>query len=240
MNHVGLICAVVFTGPVFAGFDQILDSIRMLIRKREIETGQRQFQGQIATFFENIDHYGCWCNFGNDYHNGRGPVQDKIDADCKVMVSAQRCAKWDSIQRGNECNPATIEYIPFNFFSSNMEIEAECITSNLGHSENPECAADACVIEGYFTLKYFHMFFSGVQYEAALQHDDHIGGSFDPGMSCATKHDGPIGPKGCCGDLPYRFPYDTQNGVRGCCYNTTFSTLTHDCCSNQIEPIGVC
>ena len=140
MKEATLTWSFVFISPVFAGFDQILDSIRMLVRRREQETGERVFQGHVATFFENIDHYGCWCNFGNDYHNGRGPVQDSIDGDCKVMVSAQRCARWDSIQRGQECNPSTIDYIPFNFFSSETDMYAECLSTNAGHPENPICA----------------------------------------------------------------------------------------------------
>lgn len=241
MNQYVLTSAVVLTSPVFAGFDQILDGIRMLARKRSEETGERVFQGQIATFFENIDHYGCWCNFGKDYHNGRGPVQDSIDSDCKVMVSAQRCAKWDSIQRGNECNPATIEYIPFNLFSSNVDILDECIEQNLKHPENPECAADACVIEGDFTLKYFGAFFSGLTFDVELQHDYHAGGTFDQSVSCITGHDGAIGPKSCCGELPTRFPFDTQLGARQCCYNATFSADTHECCdSEKIQQIGTC
>merc|ERR1711981_364424 len=107
----------------------------------------------MADFFQPINHYGCWCYFDKDYVYGKGPVQDSIDADCKQMILAHRCAKMDSIKRGNECNPATISYIPYNLFSGEKDILKECTNSNENHVDNPMCAIDACVIEGTFTLK---------------------------------------------------------------------------------------
>ena len=155
------------------------------------------------------------------------------------MVLAHRCAKMDSISRGNECNPATISYTPYNLFSAETDVLAECTTSNENHAENPECAIDACVIEGSFTLKYLHEFISGIQFNSTFQHT----GNFDADQTCgggAGKQGkggisvGGLGPRECCGDQPDRFPYGTMDGLKQCCAGAVFSVVDHECCEDGV------
>lgn len=226
-------------GSALAGKSQITDALKQLSAKNNAtdEPTNRAFAGLIAGFLEPIDHYGCWCYFSEDYVFGKGPIQDGIDADCKILNQGYRCAKMDAIARGNDCNPATIVYTPYNFFSSTVDISSECRNSNL-NNDNPECAYDACMIEGAFTLKYFDTFFLGLQFQTELQHAVH-GGAFDASV-CELPPGNKEGPKACCGEVPERASFNTDKGAKSCCGNNIYSTLTNMCCNGAVSGLGVC
>lgn len=119
---------------VQAKFEDIISGVTALEKASKNITGVegRAFQGIIKTFLEEINNYGCWCNFGDEYVNGRGAPQDFIDNECKNLVQGYRCIVIDALERGEECEPATsTTYTAFQFFGSQNELVQECTTTML-------------------------------------------------------------------------------------------------------------
>jgi len=237
MKLVGLVLASLGIKNARAGGSDILGGLQQLEEvannKSISETGDRAFQGFIADFFADIDHYACWCYFDEDYVLGKGPVQDSVDAECKRLINGYHCAVIDGIARATPCSPHEIVYIPYNFFSATTALEIECATSNSGNAD-PACATDACIIEGAFTLAFFSQFFQpgGITFDASLSHPESPNnpGTFDPSVECAGPGGGQASEKQCCGAAPGRFPFKTFEGERACCGGRTYGTSTLQCC----------
>jgi hypothetical protein len=232
---------------VYAGHDNILQGLVQLEEiannKSIVETGNRAFQGFIADFLINIDNYGCWCYLKDSkFPLAKGPVQDGVDSECKVLVHGYRCAIIDAIARGETCDPQAVEYIPYNFFSSTTDLETECTTGNSPSGVPDLCKIDACVIEGTFTLVFFSQFFEpgGIAFDPTLVHPEANCGTgtepdcgvFDAATECATTPGGGSGETECCGNVPARFPFKTFEGARACCNDKTYSTTTLKGCNN--------
>ena len=57
---------------------------------------------------------------------------------------------------------------------------------------------------------------------------------FDPSIDCPTKKGPGAGTtKACCGNYPYKFPYRTMDGERGCCGEKTYMTSKLQCCADS-------
>ena len=109
-----------------------------------------------------------------------GPAQDSIDEACKTLVNGYRCAELDGISRGESCQAHSVEYTPYNFFSGTTDLTEDCELENMTVSQ---CAVDACIIEGSFTLQFFGSFFTGgINFDSSFSHADgpQNQGTFDP------------------------------------------------------------
>lgn len=236
-------------GSTYAGLNQIAEGLKQLNQlatngtERSVED-DRRFTGFMTDFLGNINGYGCWCMFNEKYVEAKGPVQDEVDGECKILIHGYRCVEIDAVARGEECDIVNKVYTPYNFFSAATALELECPATNevfdfdLSQFVPDQCAIDMCLVEGRFTLAFFDQFFTEtIVFDPALSHPDgQINvGPFDHTVECK------INPNGsgkseleCCG-LFYvnRFTYKTDEGARDCCdaAQKTFSTATHECCS---------
>ena len=112
----------------------------------------RMFVNPILQYMAPILNYGCWCHFGQDWIHAGGKVRDDIDLRCKQLIQGYRCARMDN----NGCDAGNVNYTPYNFFFG-QDIHDDCQSSNAGD----QCAIDACVIEGSFTMHFLNDFVSG-------------------------------------------------------------------------------
>ena len=44
----------------------------------------------------------------------------------------------------------------------------------------------------------------------------------------------------CCGEYPYRFPFNNRGGCISCCGAKTFNINKKTCCSGALEALGMC
>ena len=160
---------------VKSDFDSISWGLRQLqLRHNKTNDPLRAFAGFIIDFLEPVNNYGCWCYFGDAYVNGRGPMHDSVDEECKKLANGYKCALYDGYSRGNPCYAHNISYVPYNFFSGTIRLEEDCTSSNQNHPEDPTCAIEACMIEGSFTLAFFNQYFdsAGIEINSALKHEN--------------------------------------------------------------------
>merc|ERR1711981_515315 len=87
--------ASVVPAMVLAGKSEILSQLENLNKQ------DRAFLGMVATHFDTIDGYGCWCNFGANYTKGHGKPQDLIDEQLGRFVKSP-CSKIRIIGRENK------------------------------------------------------------------------------------------------------------------------------------------
>lgn len=98
---------------------------------------------EYASVFQNIDHYGCWCYFEENFTKGKGQPQDPIDELCKVLHDGYECAIMDGEADGYACaEPWLSDYSTSTVPAS--ELQSDCRTRN----QDP-CAAHTCIVEGY-------------------------------------------------------------------------------------------
>ena len=100
---------------------------------------------QYNSVFQNIDHYGCWCYFEENFVKGKGKPQDPIDELCKILHDGYECAIMDGRQSDGayECEePWTSDYSTST--ASASDLPADCRSRN----QDP-CAAHTCIVEGY-------------------------------------------------------------------------------------------
>ena len=160
---------------VKSDFNSIQWSLRQLqLHHNKTNDPLRAFAGFIIDFLEPINNYGCWCYFGDAYVNGRGPMYDGVDEECKKLANGYKCALYDGYARGEPCYAHNITYVPYNFFSGSIRLVEDCTASNIDHPEDPTCAIEACMIEGSFTLAFFNQFFdsAGVQIDSSVKHEN--------------------------------------------------------------------
>jgi len=202
----------------------------------------RQFQGLIAPWIEDIDNYGCWCYFDDGLYRteAHSPPQDDIDEKCRLLINGYKCAEHDALERGEECDAQTVIYTPYNFFTSVTDLETDCNQNNADI-----CQRDACIIEGSFTLEFFDRFFLGIEFDPALKHVS-VSGPFDPQVECVGIPNPTASERSCCGTFNIAnggrvlFRHDTGFTTRSCCGNDVINNLINDCCSDQVQPVGTC
>jgi len=224
-------------------FDLILQ-LEELAMNKSITAGvasedDRAFVGTIATKLTDLDHYGCWCYFDDDWLKAKGPVQDGLDAECKVLVNGYQCLVADALERGHTCDPMSQVYETYDILGGDGDIVADCAANSNGDlpEDERQCAIDLCVVEGTFSVGLFALLLAGIAdaagYDANLAHPENAqDGPFDPAVECATNIVAGHGQseKECCGAYPTRFPYKTFGGDRDCCGTRTFNTQTLVCC----------
>merc|ERR1712178_14493 len=201
----------VFTNGSIVSLQQ---NIQNYLNSKNTTTPLRAFAGFIQSSFEPISEYGCWCYLDTNRPtaSAHGPVVDSIDESCRDLINAYKCIEIDEI----DCDAQQVSYIPYNFFSSETDLETECQTQNSGNN----CAIKACIAEGAFTLRFISFMSMGAstiqnspEYSSDFVHVSK-GGSFDPEINC------PSGAKAsapseieCCGEYailtkkPFRTDY---------------------------------
>ena len=121
----------------------------------------RQRSGGAPSFLQasiaQINHYGCWCFFQDDHHLAKGPPQNEVDKFCKILHNGYECAMIDS---GNKnlpaCSPWKVDYNSSTMIGNTaQEVETNCVVSNAGY-----CEQRACIVENFFILNIFSVFFT--------------------------------------------------------------------------------
>jgi len=187
---------------------------------------------EYASVFQNIDHYGCWCYFEENFTKGKGQPQDPIDELCKVLHDGYECAIMDGEEDGYACaEPWLSDYSTSTVPAS--ELQSDCKTRN----QDP-CAAHTCIVEGYFIRSIVSLFIGGTTHRSDILHST---GSFNPETECVAKNSagngGALGSssdeKSCCGDYPFRHPFRTGSGQRACCGARTYEVGVFECCPDE-------
>lgn len=237
ISKFSILCIFSFLTRINADFDKIFSGMIQLAEianNKSIEEGldvtDRDFSGSlIASSLAEIDHYGCWCYFGEDeYIQSKGPVQDEFDQACKTLNNGYKCAAIDGLERGTTCEANKIDYIQYDYFSGG-ELHEECTSTNFDNAVDPACAVDACIIEGNFLQTMFAFFFGFPSRfpDPSFKHDS---GNFDVEEECKVGGYNVKSERECCGQVPNRYPFKIFQGERSCCGDKTFNALNLKCC----------
>ena len=174
-----------------------------------------------------LDGYGCWCNFGENYFLGRGQPVDLNDQLCKQLHDGYACAVIDSEQEPSQendvCEPWKIEYKAVSIFSNDPN--SDCKAANKDNT----CAANACTVETYFQQQVISNLFAEIEID--VNSFGHSKG-FDSREGCPINQGVKSESRECCGEYPIRFPYKSLDGARACCDGRTYSTVKFECCDD--------
>jgi len=222
--------------PALADWQSILDDAKIQLKSpqnEETDDASLTFEmGEAVrtitqTDMDQVNQYGCWCYFQNDYGAGRGKPVDEIDMLCKRLHDGYQCAIMDSANLvTGECIPWEVSYE--SAVGSGMLVDMDIATIRSECDiQNPSngCANWVCKIEGYFVQQLVLYFTHGGSIDQSLRHAN----GFDPKNDCPIST-GIDSEKACCDDYPLRFPFKTYNGSRDCCYSHTFNTNLYQCC----------
>lgn len=244
----------------FASLQSLHSNILSLARSQN-NTGRktdRAFAGFVANSFTEINGYGCWCYLDDTWRDAsnqlinrpsilaHGQVVDAIDESCRDLINAYKCIEMDAEEAGDfDCDAQSVSYTPYNFFSSETDLDIECNAENTG-----VCAIGACLAEGAFTLKYLELGFVGINPDSFTTHDDynadHVhntnGGTFDPSVECPGIPN-PVGSdKQCCGNYVEltRKPFRLYSGftTRSCCSGEVINNELQQCCNDSVLDIN--
>jgi len=233
----------------------------MALARSQNATGRatpRAFAGFVADAFVPINGYGCWCYLDDTWRDANqvlinrpailahGQVVDALDESCRDLINSYKCIEMDAEANGiTDCDAQAVAYTPYNFFSSQTDLETECTTTN---QAGGECAINACIVEGAFTLRYLQ--YVGINAPSMTTHPDYNaahfhqsqGGAFDPDVECPGIPN-PVGSdKECCGEhtLLTRKPYRLYSGftTRSCCNGEVINNELSQCCNNAVIDIA--
>jgi len=237
------------TTIALADMTKILEQMGTMAKANNVTVGGLQslrssseyrFVDPILTYMDPILDYGCWCHFGNDWIHAGGKVRDEIDQRCKQLIQGYRCARMDARAQNKDCDAGNVNYTPYNFFFG-QDIHADCATANAGD----DCAIDACVIEGSFTLHFLSDFVSG-NIENLADPKFQAANGWDRAAECKIRDSPRNSYHECCGEHPNRAPYSPSRGLLSCCGDSgLYQVSSHDCCVDQnndmtIDLLGNC
>lgn len=193
--------------------------------------------GWADSMVHSIDGYACWCYFEDDHGKGKGPSQNAVDAQCKILHDGYTCIFMDSEEEGEDCVPWEENYIEptgLGWWSKTgddegmkLALRKECMKKN---KKKSTCAQRSCIVEGYFSINLFILLTSGVKYDPKLLHSRN---KFDPKQECQIKINQQTAEKQCCGQYPIRFPYKYLPGRRECCGGHTYNAEFLMCCDDS-------
>lgn len=245
MNSIIALTFSSLTTIALADMIKILEQMGTMAKANNVTVGGLQslrksgpedrFVDPILTYMDPILNYGCWCHFGADWIHAGGKVRDDIDLRCKQLIQGYRCARMDARAQNKDCDAGNINYTPYNFFFG-QDIHADCAAANAGD----DCAIDACVIEGAFTLHFLSDFVSGNIVNIA-DPQFQTGNGWDREAECVVKNNGQsYTDHECCGEQPNRAPYSPSRGLLSCCGDSGLYQMTsHDCCVDQNNEFSI-
>lgn len=182
---------------------------------------------RISKFdFQSFHNYGCFCNFDFDEKHYGSPV-DEYDHTCKLLVDGYECIGVD-----NEiCDIDNNDYISAAGFG-NIYGGADALVAECEINDTP-CKVHLCKVESYFTYKMLSLMMIEMVFP---DFTEFTAPNFDKEVMCIRKINGNDGAeasdKDCCGNYPFRFPYKTKGGDRGCCGSKTFDAVNLMCCED--------
>merc|ERR1711981_524711 len=204
-------------------------SQNMTVAELDASAGEdRAFGPTTLAMFNQVDGYGCWCNFNEDYVLSKGPVQDPIDALCKRLVNGYHCGIHDGAVSGEPCQTNSEPYSVFNFILNAQTVEQFCTTNPFNAGD--DCKETACIVEGAFALELFAGMFGGnLTPDPNLKHS----GIFDPAVECVSAGGQGASQKDCCGAYPDRYPFKHFSNSRACCGQVTYAVANLQCCGDN-------
>merc|ERR1712151_356460 len=160
MKLVATALSAVF-GMASASMESLHASINAAMAARANRTG-RAFTGAVANAFEPINGYGCWCYLDAEWRDeekqqinrasilAHGKIVDDMDASCRDLINSYKCIEMDAEKNGIEdCDAQAVEYVQHSFIQ-NVDVTQDCNIKN----PNNECAANACIVEATFIIKF--------------------------------------------------------------------------------------
>jgi hypothetical protein len=237
-------------GIASASMESLHANIQAAVSQRHQNRTGRAFQGAVANGFEPINGYGCWCYLDAEWRDedkqqinrasilAHGKVVDDMDASCRDLINSYKCIEMDAEKNGiDDCDAQAVAYVQHSFIE-NADVALDCNAKNPGN----ECAANACIVEATFILRYIE--FLPPKTQTIVDHPDFSpdfqhtsqGGTFDPDTNCPGIPN-PVGSdKECCGEhaLLTRHPYRLYSGftTRSCCAGEVINNELNHCCTN--------
>ena len=178
--------------------------------------------GDLKFIFEDLQQYGCWCNFVEGRAHGGHPVND-IDQMCKTLFDGYSCSGIDS---EDSCKPYQVDYVS-GFNSQSFFNTAEMLKLACEQNNDNDCATTACITEGNFVRDIILEVIVNGYFDVSKKHAN----GFDVNVECNHKT-GTHAQRVCCGEYPNRFPYNSKDGVKGCCGQNVYDTAMFECCQD--------
>merc|ERR1712062_170347 len=170
-----------------------------------------------------LQNYGCWCYFEDEFGLGRGKPVDQIDRLCQNLHDSYECAILDS--GDDSCIPWKVDYNSSGAFDLSDRL-FECENHNVD-----DCTKSTCIVEGLFVQSLFDHFMNN---GLTINDDYKLSSGFDS-STCKIKG-GALSVKGerqCCGQVPFRRPFNDGNGDKACCGDVTYRTDWVESCPDE-------
>ena len=204
-----------------------------------------------------ILNYGCWCQTNPDHINHRrGTPVDSVDRKCQNWYRCQRCVSMDTfgqcsaseviLFKKNEMTTFLSKYIPFTLTQLPRVSSAPARTlivkiwrvnvTLLLWIRLFSVWMNSTGEDLWSCFKKYSIFIncpSKYSYYA----NSH---GWEPSTQCTPNPFSRGPPDQCCGTYPTRYPYNSEDGNRGCCNGHTFNSLTHECCNTVLLAAGSC
>jgi len=181
-----------------------------------------------------IQDYGCWCNFGESWRKGRSKPVNVVDGFCKDLMNCYKCVGMDHDDESlvGVCDSTEEDYKgPSLIRVQQVGTLQACSEEN---ADDP-CKTRVCSCDTNFVYNLMQSFFGGTVFDLTPQHLG-AGGNFDTELEC-PKADYVAISKSCCGIYPKRFPYGVTAN-RQCCVTKTYNPATKNCCVSPDGMVG--
>lgn len=242
-----------------ASMRQIRESYEARRRNNTDAVLTRALPMQNGFYDGHLHEYGCWCYYGGDsrsMHYGHGEPMDAWDGACKQLQEGYACAFLDSTAAGGAvCEPWSVDYDAniddFGLFAAQMEYTPEQARTHIDTKcrevLTDDCAITACLVEGMYMYEVevliFDTFFGShiLAIQRITTEANYISNGFNREENCGapTASEGPKSPqeKECCGEQPWRFPFNTRDGAKECCegesgHGHVFNVAGKTCCAD--------
>jgi hypothetical protein len=121
-----------------------------------------------------------------------------------------------------------------NFFQQIYSVFFDTSTKSfVCSSTNTDCQQMACDCDAAFVNS---IVFSLTEFNSYYANSH----GWQPSTQCTPNPFSRGPPDQCCGTYPTRYPYNSEDGARGCCNGHTFNSLTHECCNTVLLAAGSC
>ena len=201
--------------------------------------GMRALNIALVGDLEDIDNYGCWCHFAENWTYGRGNPVDEYDMECQKVLRGYECIRMDDVDENggpSTCVPYELNYDePLNIdHTFTDEFLISTCTNNNNNGNDAFCKIRSCIVESFFVRNIALLDNSNLQPNPSFRADN----GFDFDATCGVHAPGASG-KACCGSYPTRFPYQTRGGDIQCCQNKhVYNDVLFNCCQDGTVEIS--